>query len=197
MTWLSESLETTKPASSLLQAWLEKPGTGPCLRQYPWQHYFHLVTARMKVCPTWGAWKWSLMKALTDDVQSFWGACDSAEDGPKASPYTPPPPLHPTSVCPQLLGEPQCTYGGIPDTTLKQQGTKQQQPDSWSCLVKGQAGQRSSSRLLIPPALWDCRARLYSQCKAKHMQRACRINQAQSVHRLSAQAWQGWVLCKR
>lgn len=40
--------------------------------------------------------------------------------------------LHPasTSVCPQLLGEPQCTYGGIPDTTLKQQGTKQQQPDS-------------------------------------------------------------------
>lgn len=97
-----------------------------------------------------------------------------------------------TSVCPQLLGEPQCTYGGIPDTTLKQQGTKQQQPDSWSFLVKEQAGQRSSSRLLIPPALWDCRARLYSQCKAKHMPRARRINYAQSVHCFSAQAW-AWV----
>lgn len=99
--------------------------------------------------------------------------------------------LHPTStsVCPQLLGEPQCTHRGIPDTTLKQQGTKQQQPDSWSCLVKEQAGQRSSSRLLIPPALWDRRARLYSQHKAKHMPRACRINLAQSVHRFSAQAW--------
>lgn len=97
----------------------------------------------------------------------------------------------PTSVCPQLLGEPQCTYGGIPDTTLKQQGTKQQQPDSWSCLVKEQAGQRSSSRLLIPPALWGCRARLYSQCKANNTcKRACRMNRAQSVHRcISAQAW--------
>lgn len=86
MTWLSESLQTTKPASSLFQAWLEKPGPGPRSRQSPWQHYLHLVTARMKVCPTRGAWKWSLMRSLTDDVQSFWGTCDSAKDGPKASP---------------------------------------------------------------------------------------------------------------
>lgn len=88
--------------------------------------------------------------------------------------FTPFPPTS-TYVCPQLLGEPQCTYGGIPDTTLKQQGTKQQQPDSWSCLVKKQAGQRSSIQLLIPLALLDCRARLYSQCKLKHMPRAWRI----------------------
>lgn len=60
--------------------------------------------------------------------------CDSAEDGPKASnpQPTPPrlPPLLPPPFAPQLLREPRCTYGGIPDTTLKQQGTKQQQPDS-------------------------------------------------------------------
>lgn len=47
--------------------------TGPCSRQCSWQHYFHLVTACKKVCLTWGAWKWSLMRALTDCVQSFWG----------------------------------------------------------------------------------------------------------------------------
>lgn len=94
MTWLSESLQTSKLARSLFQAWLEKPGTSPRSRQYPWQHYLHLVTARMKVCPAWGAWKWSLMRALTDDVQGFWGTCDSAEDGPKASPPSlPPPPM--------------------------------------------------------------------------------------------------------
>lgn len=50
----------------------------------------------------------------------------AAEDGRKTRAAVPPLP----PFAPQLLSEPRCTSGGIPDTTLKQQGTKPQQPDS-------------------------------------------------------------------
>lgn len=98
-----------------------------------------------------------------------------------------------TSVCPQLLGEPHCTYGGIPDTTLKQQGTKQQQPGSWSFLVKKQAGQRLSSRFLIPLALWDCRARLYSRRKLKHKLQPEWLTKTNPALWISSHAWVRYV----
>lgn len=104
----------------------------------------------------WGLWQMTSCP-FGGDVRQCWG-------WPKGFTFLPP-----TSVCPQLLGEPWCTCGGIPDTTLTQQGTKQEQPHSWSCLVKKQAGQWSSSQTLIPLVLWDCRARLYSQLKLEHM----------------------------
>lgn len=159
MTCRSESLQTTKPATSLVQAWLEKPGTGAC------SHSIHGNTTSI-----WSqhAWKCGSLGGLGSDL--WWGLWQMTSSlfGERVTalrmPQRPPSLQPPTSVCPQLLGEPQCTYGGIPDTTLKQQGTKQQQPDSWSCLVKEQAGQRSSSRVLIPPALWGCRPGLYSLC---------------------------------
>lgn len=172
MTWLSESLQTAKAASSLFQAWLEKPalahsnihGNATAIwSQHAW-----------KCGPLRGAWKWSLMRALTDDVQSSWETHDSSWDVPEASPHLR------LRFSPQLLGEPQCTYGGIPDTTLKQQATKQQRPDGRSCLIKEQAGQRLPSRFLIPSALWECRPRLYSRYKAEHMRHS------QSVHHFSA-----------
>lgn len=74
--------------------------TGPCSRQYSWQQNFHLVTARKKGCLTWGSWKWSLMRALTDYVQSFWGSvCDSTYNCWKASLLLLPPPSLLASSC--------------------------------------------------------------------------------------------------
>lgn len=91
MTWLSESLQTIKPASSLFQAWLEKPGSDPCLRQYPWQHYRHLVTARIKVCLPWGAWKVIFDEGFDRWRPVFLGNVWEHRGWPKG--FTPPPPL--------------------------------------------------------------------------------------------------------
>lgn len=71
----------------------------------------------------------------------------------------------------------------ISDTTLKQQGTKQQHPDSWSFLVKEQAGQRLSSLLLIPVALW-ARERHDLQYKPTKQMRACIEGKRNSVSAL-------------
>lgn len=102
------------------------------------------------------------MRPLTYCVQSFWGSVRHCWVLLKGCIPTLPPAS--TSPCPRMLGEPQRAFRGIVDTALKQQGTKQQHPDSWSFLVKEQAGQRLWSRFLIPPALW-ARKRLYLQYK--------------------------------
>lgn len=82
---------------------------------------------------------WGHMKACPTSLTGV----DAFSCAQRLRPY-----ICPTS--PQLLGEPPCTYGGIPDRTFKQQGTKELQPDGRS-------------------ALWACGARLTLR-KTKHMQ---------------------------